>query len=163
MPLIKTDIKDYSFSVGVDGKLGKWNASLSNTFGINNFDFKVDNSINYTQFAVTDAPQTKFDAGGLQFLQNTVNADLTRNFRVLQGLNVAYGAEFRIDQYSQHAGEEASYKNYNTNSGAASGAQVFAGFVPAYANKHSRNNVGVYVDLEQDFTKQWMLEVCITF
>ena len=82
---------------------------------------------------------------------------------MLQGLNVAYGAEFRIDQYSQHAGEEASYKNYNTNSGAASGAQVFAGFVPAYANKHSRNNVGLYVDLEQEFTKQWMLESALRF
>ena len=28
LPLIKTDIKDYSFSIGVDGKLGKWNASF---------------------------------------------------------------------------------------------------------------------------------------
>ena len=135
LPLIKTDIKDYSFSIGVDGKIGKWNASLSNTFGVNNFDFTVDHSINYTQFAVTQHPQTKFNAGGLQFLQNTINADITRNFNVLQGLNVAYGAEFRIDQYAQHAGEEASYKNFNTSAGAASGAQVFAGFVPAYAKR----------------------------
>ncbi|MGZ3768000.1 MAG: TonB-dependent receptor plug domain-containing protein, partial [Mucilaginibacter sp.] len=150
LPLIKTDIKDYSLSVGVDGKLGKWNASLSNTLGVNNFDFIVDNSINYTQYAVTPNPQTKFNAGGPRFLQNIVNADLTRNFNVLKGLNVAYGAEFRIDQYSQRAGEEASYKNYDTSSKAASGAQVFAGFTPAYANKHSRTNVGLYFDLEQD-------------
>ena len=163
LPLIKTDIKDYSVSADVDGKLGKWNAGLSNTFGINNFDFTVDNSINYTQYAVTSNPQTKFNAGGLQFLQNTIDADLTRNFPVLQGLNVAYGAEFRVEQYAQHAGEEASYKNYNANSKAVSGAQVFAGFVPDYAKKHSRNNVGVYVDLEQDFTKQWMLEFALRF
>ncbi|MEO7765992.1 MAG: TonB-dependent receptor, partial [Ferruginibacter sp.] len=164
LPLIKTDIKDYSFSVGIDGKLGKWNASLSNTLGVNNFNFNVDNSINYTQFAAsTGAPQTKFKAGGLKFLQNTINADLTRNFDVLQGLNVAYGAEFRIDQYAQHAGDESSYKNFNTNSGAAAGAQVFAGFIPAYANKHSRNNVGLYVDLEQDFTKQWLVEAALRF
>jgi iron complex outermembrane receptor protein len=163
LPLIKTDIKDYSFSVGLDGKLGKWTASISNTFGLNNFDFQVHHSINYTQFEVTAAPQTNFDAGGLKVLQNTINADLARNFRVLQGLNVAYGAEFRMDQYSQHAGEEASYKNYNNNSGAASGAQVFAGFVPAYANKNSRNSVGVYVDLGQDFTKQWLLESALRF
>ncbi|MEO8112599.1 MAG: TonB-dependent receptor, partial [Ginsengibacter sp.] len=163
LPLIKTDIKDYSFSIGVDGKMGKWNASLSNTLGINNFDFTVDHSLNYTQFAVTQNPQTKFDAGGLQFLQNTINADVTRNFNVLQGLNVAYGAEFRIDQYAQHAGEEASYKNFNTSSGAASGAQVFAGFVPAYAKRHSRNNVAAYFDLEQDVTKQWLLEFALRF
>lgn len=163
LPLIKTDIEDYSLSAGVDGKLGKWNASLSNTLGVNNFDFTVANSVNYTQYAVSSSPQTKFNAGGLRFLQNTVNADLTRNFNVLSGLNVAYGAEFRVDQYSQHAGEEASYKNYNTSSGAASGAQVFAGFVPDYAKTHSRNNVGIYFDLEQDFTKQWLVEFALRF
>ncbi|HEY6975813.1 MAG TPA: TonB-dependent receptor [Chitinophagaceae bacterium] len=163
LPLIKTDIRDYSFSAGIDGKIGKWNASLSNTFGVNNFDFKVDHSLNYTQFGVTQNPQTKFKSGGLQFLQNTINADVTRNFNVLQGFNVAYGAEFRIDQYAQHAGEEASYKNFDTSSGALSGAQVFAGFVPAYAKQHTRNNVAAYFDLEQDFTKQWLLEFALRF
>jgi len=163
LPLIKSDIKDYSFSAGIEGKLGKWNASLSNSFGMNDFDFVVDHSLNYTQFAVTANPQTKFKAGGLQFLQNTINADITRNFDILQGLNIAYGAEFRIDQYSQHAGEEASYANFNTSAGAVSGAQVFAGFVPAYANRHTRNNLAAYVDLEQDFTKQWLLEFALRF
>ncbi len=163
LPLIKSNIKDYFFSVGLDGKLGKWNASLYNTLGVNNFDFTVDHSINYTQFAVTNNPQTTFNAGGLQFLQNTVNADVSRNLNVLQGLNVAYGAEFRVDQYAQHAGEEASYKNFNTSSGAASGAQVFAGFVPDYAKTHARHNVALYADLEQDFTKQWLVEAALRF
>ncbi len=163
LPLIKTDIKDYSFSVGADGKIGKWYASLSNTLGINNFDFSVDNSVNYTQYAVTTNPQTSFDAGGLKFFQNTINADMSRNFEVLQGLNVAYGAEFRVDQYTQRSGEEASYRNYNTSAGAASGAQVFAGFVPDYAKKNSRNNVGLYVDLEQDFTKQFLVELAVRY
>ncbi|MBC7936698.1 MAG: TonB-dependent receptor [Rhizobacter sp.] len=163
LPFIKTDIKDYSLSAGLEGKLGKWHAGLSNTIGINNFDFNVDNSVNYTRYAVSANAQTKFNAGGLNFLQNTVNADLNRNFNVLSGLNVAYGAEFRIDQYAQRAGEEASYKNYNTAAGAASGAQVFAGFVPDYAKTHSRSNVGLYVDLEQDFTKNLLLEFALRF
>jgi iron complex outermembrane receptor protein len=163
LPLIKTDITDYALSAGIDGKLGKWNAGLSNTLGVNHFDFNVDNSVNYTQFASTQNVQTKFTAGGLQFLQNTINADLTRSFNVLKGLNVAYGAEFRLDQYAQHAGEEASYKNYNTDAGATSGAQVFAGFIPAYAKKHSRNNVAVYTDLEQDITKHWLTEFALRF
>jgi iron complex outermembrane recepter protein len=163
LPLIQTDIKDYSLSAGINGSLGKWNASLSNTFGLNNYDFDVANSINYTQLAVTNVPQTNFKAGGLRFMQNTVNADVSRKFDVLQGLNMAYGAEYRMEQYSQHAGEEASYKNYNTNSGATAGAQVFAGFVPAYANKHSRNNLSLYADLEQDFTKQLLVQFAVRF
>ena len=163
LPLIKTNIGNYSLSAGLYGHLGQWNASLSNTIGINTINFNVDHSVNYSQFAVTADPPTKFDAGGMKILQNIVNADFSRNFKVLHGLNVAYGAEFRLDQYSQHAGEEASYKNYNTSSGAAAGAQVFAGFVPDYAKMHSRNNLGAYLDLEQDFTKNWMLEFALRF
>ncbi len=163
LPQIKTNIGNYSMSAGLDGQLGQWNASISNTTGINTINFNVDNSVNYTQFAVAPEPPTKFDAGGMKFLQNITNADFSRNFKVLHGLNVAYGAEFRLDQYAQHAGEEASYKNYNTSSGAASGAQVFAGFVPEYAKKHSRTNLGAYLDLEQDFTKNWMLEFALRF
>ncbi len=163
LPLIKTNIGDYYLSAGLDGKLGQWNASLSNTIGINRINYTVDHSVNYSQFAVSAEPPTTFDAGGMQLLQNTINADFSRNFKWLYGLNIAYGAEFRIDQYAQHAGEEASYKNYNTSSGAAAGAQVFAGFVPDYAKKHSRSNLGAYLDLEQDFTKNWMLEFALRF
>lgn len=163
LPLIKSGIKDYSFSASIGGMIANWNATLSNTIGINRFDFTVDHSINYTQYAVTADPKTKFDAGGLQVLQNSINLDLSRSFDFLHGLNIAYGAEFRVDQYSQRAGEEASYKNYNTASGAAAGAQVFSGFVPAYAGRHSRNNVALYADLEQDFTKNWLVQGALRF
>ena len=163
LPLIKTKITDYSISAGIDGMIGQWNASFSNTLGINTIRFTVDNSVNYSQFAVTNTPATKFDAGGMQFLQNTVNADFNRNFKLLYGLNAAWGAEYRIDQYEQVAGEEDSYKNYDVASGAAAGAQVFAGFVPDYAKKHSRTNAGVYFDLEQNFTKNWMLEFALRY
>jgi iron complex outermembrane recepter protein len=163
LPLIKSDIKDYSFSASIGGMIANWNATLSNTIGINRFDFTVDHSVNYTQYAVRPDPQTKFDAGGLQFLQNSINLDFTRSFDFLHGLNVAYGAEFRVDQYSQHAGEEASYKNYNTASGAAAGAQVFSGFVPTYAGKHSRNNIALYSDIEQDFTRNWLVQGALRF
>ena len=163
LPLIQTNIKDISLSTGVAGKFGKWNASFSNTLGVNTFGYTVNNSINYTQFAVTANPQSKFDAGSIRFLQNTINADMSRNFPVLEGLNVAYGAEFRMDQYKQTAGEEASYKNYNTTSGAASGAQVFAGFTPTYAGNFSRNSFALYADLEQDITKDFLVTGALRF
>ncbi|HTL09881.1 MAG TPA: TonB-dependent receptor plug domain-containing protein, partial [Chitinophagaceae bacterium] len=163
LPLIKSHIKDISFSAGINGALGKWKASLSNTFGVNHFDFNIANSVNYTQFATGNNVPTKFDAGGLQFLQNTINLDFTRHFTILQGLHIAQGAEFRVDQYSQRAGEEASYRNYNTASGAASGAQVFAGFVPDYARQHARHNIALYADLEQDLSSHWLIQAALRF
>ncbi|HTL08877.1 MAG TPA: TonB-dependent receptor [Chitinophagaceae bacterium] len=163
LPLIKSHIKDISFSAGINGALGKWKASLSNTFGVNHFDFTIANSVNYTQFATGNNVPTKFDAGGLQFLQNTINLDFTRHFTILQGLHIAQGAEFRVDQYTQRAGEEASYTNYTTASGAASGAQVFAGFVPDYARQHARHNIALYADLEQDLSSHWLIQAALRF
>ena len=76
---------------------------------------------------------------------------------------MAYEAEYRIDQYKQTAGEESSYKNYNTASGAAAGAQVFAGFTPPYAGRFTRNIMALYADLEQDFTKNFLLTGALRF
>jgi iron complex outermembrane receptor protein len=165
LPLIKTNIQDYSISAAFEGKVGEWNASFSETFGVNTFGFTVDNSVNYSQFAIqtpTDA-QTKFDAGELKFQQITSNIDFSRNFNVLHGMNLAFGSELRVDQYGQKAGEESSYKNYDIPSGAAAGAQVFAGFTPPFAGTFSRNNIALYVDMEQDFTREWMVEGALRF
>ena len=62
LPLIKTSIKDYSLSAGIDGAIGQWHASLSNTLGINDFDFTVDHSLNYTQFAAITKPADKIQS-----------------------------------------------------------------------------------------------------
>ncbi|MFO0468439.1 MAG: TonB-dependent receptor plug domain-containing protein [Bacteroidota bacterium] len=136
---------------------------MSNTYGRNVFDFGVSNSINYTQALVSSTPQREFDAGGLTFLQNTINADVSRSYKVLSGLNTAFGAEYRIDQFDIRAGEESSYKNFNTAAGIAAGAQVFAGFLPSNEGSNARNNVAFYADVEQDFSKNFMLAGALRF
>lgn len=157
LPEINTDIEDFSTAIGFRTKFNEWNFDLSNNFGMNTFDFGVDNSINYTQFAVTPSPQRSFDAGGLKFWQYTANLDFSRQFPVLQGLNVATGAEFRIDGFGIRSGEEASYRNYDPTSDVAPGAQVFPGFVNTIGDNQQRNAKAVYVDLEQDFSRRFLL------
>ena len=156
LPLIKTELMDFSTAVGFKTKFNQWNFDISNTFGSNKFDFTVDQSVNYTQFFLPNNTQTKFDAGGLKFWQNTVNADLSKQLDVLAGLNVAFGGEYRIDAFGIRAGEPASYRNYDTASKAASGAQVFAGFKPSGGEK-VRNSVAGYVDLELDITEKFLI------
>lgn len=164
LPLIKTDITDISASAGVRGKLGEWSLDLSNTLGQNRFGFGVDNSVNYTQAKVSpNNLQTSFDAGALTFLQNTVNADLSRKLDVLSGLNVAFGGEFRLEQFGITAGEEASYRNYDQPSGATPGAQVFPGFLLENEGDNNRNSVAAYLDLEQDFTENFMVAGALRF
>ena len=157
LPLIKSDVTDFSTSIGVRTKLKDWNLDISNTFGRNQFGFTVDNSVNYSQFFVPGNKQTTFDAGGLTFWQNTVNADLSRKYDVLAGLNVAAGAEYRVDAFGINGGEEASYKNYDTASKASSGAQVFAGFVNSIGDTKTRNSKALYLDLEQDITNKFLV------
>ncbi|MFN4144587.1 MAG: TonB-dependent receptor [Runella sp.] len=163
LPEINSNVTDFSIATGIKGKLGEWNMDLSNVFGQNVFDFKVTNSVNYTQALASANFQREFDAGGLKFLQNTINFDLNRKYDVLAGLNVATGAEFRIDQFGVRAGEEASWRNYNTASGVAAGAQVFAGFLPSNAGTFSRNSKALYLDLEQDITKNFMISGALRF
>jgi iron complex outermembrane receptor protein len=92
----------------------------------------------------------------LKFSQNTVNADLSRKYNVMAGLNVAAGLEYRSEKFGIRSGEEASYKNYDVaGSTVGPGAQVFPGFT--VNEDHSRHSEAVYVDLEQDFTNHFLL------
>ena len=163
LPRINSDITDFSTSAGVRTKFNQWNFDISNTFGSNKFEFTIDRSVNYTQFAIPGSSQTEFDAGGLKFWQNTVNADISRKYDVLDGLNVAAGAEFRIDAFGINSGEEASYTNFDTASKAASGAQVFAGFVNSIGDTKTRNAKAVYLDLELDITKKFLVAGALRF
>jgi iron complex outermembrane recepter protein len=163
LPEIHSDIVDFSTAVGFRTKFDDWNFDISNTYGINKFDFGVENSVNYTEFAVAGNNQTKFDAGGLKFWQNTVNADISKKFPWHEGLNVAAGLEYRIDAFGIRSGEEASYKNYDVNSKAAAGAQVFPGFVNAIGSDKTRNAKAIYLDLEEDFTKKFLLTGALRF
>ncbi len=164
LPNINSDVNDLAASIGVRGKIGSWNADLSQTYGRNTFDFSVSNSVNYTQSNVEPTNiQREFDAGGLSFQQLTTNLDLSHEYNVLQGLNLALGGEYRSDQFEIDAGEEASYKNYNTAAGIGAGAQVFAGFQPQNTGKNTRNSAAVYADVELDLTQKLLIGGALRF
>lgn len=160
LPEINSDVTDISFAAGIRGKaFTNWHYDLSNVYGKNIFDYGVDNSVNYTQAIGTSNFQRKFDAGGNSFAQNTSNLDFSRKYdNVMSGLNLAFGAEFKLDKFGTRAGEEASWKNFNTQAvGVALGSQVFAGFFPKDAGSFTRNSFAFYADAELDFTKAWVV------
>ncbi|MEO6038500.1 MAG: TonB-dependent receptor, partial [Saprospiraceae bacterium] len=164
LPNINSDVTDLAASFGIRGKIGGWSADLSQTFGKNQFDFNVSNSVNYTQANVDPTNiQREFDAGGLSFQQLTTNLDLAHQYKVLSGLNVALGGEFRSDEFDIEAGEEASYKNFNTAAGLATGAQVFAGFQPQNAGKNTRTSAAGYLDVELDLTQRFLVGAALRF
>lgn len=164
LPEISSTVQDLSTAIGVRGKWGDWKVDLSNTFGHNQFDFDVDNSVNYTQASVVgNNLQQSFDAGGLGFLQNTSNLDFSRGFDMLKGFNLGLGAEFRIDGFDIRAGEESSFTNYDVASGASPAAQVFGGFLPTNEGANYRNCIGLYADAELDITESLLLGAALRF
>lgn len=108
-PRILSDITDKSITAGLRAKVGLWDVDISNSWGSNRFHYFVDGTLNAS---LLEESPTRFDAGGFEASQNTTGITFTRLFPALEGVNVAFGAEYRIDNYEIFAGEEGSYRNY---------------------------------------------------
>ncbi len=158
-PHIQTEIQDGSVAAGIKGKTsGDWNWDLSNNLGRNEFHFFGDKTFN----AGLGANQTHFDDGGFTFLQNTSNLNISKLYpTIASGLNVAFGGEFRLENYRIVAGEEASYKNYNADK--ATGSQGFPGYQPGDEVDADRSCAGVYADLELDVTERFLVGGAVRF
>ncbi|MFL9484397.1 TonB-dependent receptor [Chitinophagaceae bacterium LWZ2-11] len=167
LPGENSKVRDYSVSAGVRGKLGSWHVDASETFGYNSYTYLVSNSVNYTQAYIPGITpsqlQTSFNSGQTTTSQATTNIDISKNHKVLQGLNTAFGAELRVDGYAIHAGEYNSYANLTTDNNLAgiAGAQVFAGFIPDNSGSWTRTSLAAYSDNELDITKKWLVSAAL--
>ena len=180
-PRITSKIIDNSIAAGFRTTTASgWKIDLSNTFGKNNFQYYIKGTLNASLQA---ASPTQFDAGGHSLSQNTTNLDFSKNYSsVLKGMNLAFGAEFRTEQYNIFAGEVGSYATYDTtgkpiinpntqtapidpiSGNVRQGAsQGFIGYSPANATKNNRNNVSLYTDVEFDITKSLLITTAVRF
>lgn len=176
LPEIDSKVKDISFAAGIKGKLGSLDFDFSNTFGRNTFDYTIMNTVNASSVFPS---KTSFDAGGLGFTQNTTNLDFTKKVDYLSGLNIAFGSEYRNENYKINPGEEASWAQYDINgavrtstsilptdffgSARPGGAQVFPGFRPANLTDKSRSSFALYIDSELDVTEKFLVSAAVRF
>ena len=173
-PHIQSRITDKSLSAGFRSKLKNWDVDFNNTYGSNRFHYYVDGSLNAS---LLEMSPTRFDAGGFELAQNTTGLHFTQFFKnVLAGTNVAFGTEYRVENYKIFAGEEASYRNYGIIDtvingrvrqfdvlGRPSGSQGFPGFRPENELSEFRTNIGAYIDTEFDFTDAFMINAAARF
>ncbi|SHG85573.1 TonB-dependent receptor plug domain-containing protein [Chryseobacterium sp. OV279] len=177
-PMQNTSITDFTFDNGLKFKVADWDVDFYNAFGSNRFTYDIDNTINAT--LGIQSPRG-FNAGGHSLLQNTTGFNASKPFKVLEGLNVAFGSEFRYEQFEIIKGEEASYAMYDINGNIVTpntpqgllvtnpisgdvrpgGSQGFPGY--SQAVDKNRNNFAAYVDTELDITKKWMISVAGRF
>lgn len=184
LPEIHSNIVDKSVLAGIKGKLGDWDVDFSNSWGKNSFNFDIQNSANSTLQGASDL---SYEAGGFAFQQNTVNLDATRFFEdALAGLNIAWGAEYRAENYMIEAGSEGSYGLYDVNGDiitddsapvsatdgrvydnlyrrTPAGVQVFPGYRPENEVDKWRNSIAGYIDIEADLSEKFLITGAIRY
>ncbi|MGH7674178.1 MAG: TonB-dependent receptor, partial [Gemmatimonadales bacterium] len=157
LPEFHPDVTDYSAAGGIRAAAGGWSLDLGLSFGHNDFEYNLRNTLNASLGPCLDldpgvctspapgpdnmpgtgdeiANQTSFFAGRLarEELGGTVTAVKALELGLPAPLNVALGAAFRRERFEITRGELASYVDGNhvaqDASEAPSGSQVFPGF-----------------------------------
>ena len=153
LPFIESEIEDVSGAVGAKTEFAPgWNADLSVVYGSNQLQYTTANSLNVSLGA---ASPNKFNAGGLAAGQTVANLDISHKFDVdfVKSLGLAFGGEYRNENFKITAGDVPSYQNgpFIAN-GAPGGAQVFPGFRPENQVDVSRNSYAGYLEVDTDIT-----------
>jgi iron complex outermembrane receptor protein len=170
-PFINADVDDRYGTIGYRTRVGDWNADLSQTYGFNRMHYNVSHTLN-ASIANKDLlaggkgiSPNSFDAGGFQFTQYTTNADVSKFYSdIMGGLNVAFGAEYRRENYQIFAGEPGSYIDADgVGVGGYAGSQGFPGFQPSDATDKNRHSSAAYLDLEADVTDRVKLQGALRY
>jgi len=142
-PTFETDVRDNNITVGTKWKMLGFNIDLSGTHGRNAVDYEVNNSINTDLGA---SSPTSFDVGAYTFMNTLANLDVSRSF---DQISVAFGVEARKEKFTATAGDPESYEG--------GGVQSFPGLQPSNEVSATRNNYGVYGDLEWEPTEAFLI------
>ena len=136
---------DYAATFGIKTKTEDgWNVDIATTYGKDNVSIYVKDSFNRSLYIDTSTPTTPgssptdFYAGAFIFSQWTSQIDVSKEYDVGMAapLNVAFGGEYRLEEYEIKPGDAGSrYKE---------GSQSYPGFQFTDAGKHDRRSYAVY-------------------
>ncbi len=174
MPAFGGDVEDISATVGLRGALENgMTYDFSMGLGRNETQFRIANTWNPS---LGPESPTSFDLGTYEQTEQNYNADFSYPVDVdafYSDLNVAFGAEYRVETFEIKIGEESSWEagpyafqdQFTYADGVTPlqsmsiGAHGFAGFSPRQAGEFDRANYAVYVDLEADVTEALLVNV----
>ncbi len=168
VPDIATDITDRSLTLGFRSSINDWQVDSSASFGSNKMEYTIKNTLNASLAAVNGSSPTSFDAGGFEYQQQIANLDLYRFFdtpRFLgiqtQGINIAFGGEYRHERYEIFSGELGSYNKYSGSGTTAGGSQGFPGFQPSDEADETRHNIALYLDIETQLSEALLVATAL--
>ena len=151
---------DMSLASGIRGKLdNSWSYDLSGVVGQHRSKFFIWNTVNPQLIHLKDNIPTSYEPGGYTEIDYTLNLDLSRPFDLNafhSPLNVAFGFEYRVEQYEIEAGEVNSWFDHSDDPSPplvnwgnfGIGSDGFPGFRPEVVGQTARGSYAAYLDLE---------------
>ena len=179
-PRITSNIADNAITAGIRHELDNgWQADFTNTHGYNDFKYLIKNTNNAS---LGSASPTEFDAGGHSLGMNVTGLNFSKYYKkIASGLNLAFGTEYRTENFIINAGEVGSYATYDINGipitnpavqtpyvnqfgvEPGGGSQGFPGYSPGNEVNKSRSNIGFYGDAELNITNQWLVSGALRY
>ena len=162
VPRFGGDNEDSSFTIGVRGELDYGTGlsyDVSAQRGSNRSDFMIFNTINAS--LGPDTPRD-FVPGGQEQTETLYNVDFVYRMDVglASDLNIAFGAEYREEDFDLYAGDAASYQlGPLADQGFSSSSNGFGGF-PENTSA-SQDSTAFYVDLEGDLTDALTVQAAV--
>lgn len=149
--------KDYNLVAGLKGETNNYLVyDLSVGTGKNKLDYFLWNTVNSGLVdTVAGTPgQRDFDMGGYEQEELNFNADF--GMPVSDNIYLGLGAEWREETFSTIAGEINAY-------GVSPGPSGMSSVSPADAGEFSRDNYGIYADLEHDVTDDLLIQYALRY
>jgi iron complex outermembrane receptor protein len=178
-PSFGGELEDISVVAGIRGEMANGLFyDFSANLGRNESAYNIVNTWN-PSLGPQDS-QTAFELGTYTQTDQSYNADFVYPVAVdafYSDLNVAFGAEYRVETFGVKIGEEASWQagdyafqsaNFHDDGttplvAMSIGAHGFAGFSPRQAGEWSRSNWAIYTDMEADVVESLTLGFALRY
>jgi len=165
-PRFGGELEDSSVFAGAKGTLGEWYWDVSGSYGRNDIEFTIYNTVN-ASLGPDQPANLYFRPGGNTQTEKNFNVDVSRDIPVTfssQPLRLALGAEWREESFKISQGDGPSTAiGPLTEQGFALGSNGFNGFSPRTAGTFDRRNWAAYADLEAQLTEKFLLAGALRF
>jgi iron complex outermembrane receptor protein len=158
-PRFGGDITDKAFQLGVKGEAGDLTWDLSSYYGYHESDFFINNTVNASY-----GPDTQRDFNPGAYSQEDMNLAADFTYLVSDTLALAFGTEYRTEEFSITAGDVQSYtQGPLADQGFSTSSNGFPGFSPTISGSWSRSNYAAYIDAELDVTEDFLVTAALRF
>lgn len=160
-PRFGGEMRDLGVVGGIKGTIASvWNFDLSASYGDNEIDFFMYNTVN-ASLGPNQPANFFFRPGANGQREHMVNFDLSRSF---DRYNFAAGLEFRRERFEITAGDTASTAiGPLTQQGFSIGSNGFPGFNRVTAGRFARDNWAAYVDLESQVNESFLVAAALRY